>query len=321
VAPPDLGPALRLAATVVLLRPRPEGLEALLTRRPTTMRFAPDLHVFPGGAVEANETSLDAAVRETREETGIVVAPGALVPVGRWVTPAGQPSRFDARFFAVVVDGDVDVLAASDEVVSWQWLAPRAALDLFTSDALVLWPPTLVTLQQLEGVANEHELRATFLPPARDASAPRIERLDDDVARLEGGWAGGVEGRSWQGWIVGRREWVVVNPGDPTGATTDAVVAAADAAGAALAGVVVTSLGPEHHAGASLFAVGLGLPFATPPGVPRIARDAHVELEDGSELPFGDVSVRVRVNPAQAANRWADQFSEVRLEGPGWELP
>src|SRR3954447_2006089 len=99
--------------------------------------------------------------------------------------------------------------------------------------------------------------------------------------------------------VVGRG-WVVVNPGDPTGATTDAVVAAADAAGAALAGVVATSLGPEHHAGASLFAVGLGLPLATPPGVPRIARELHVELEDGSQLPFGDVSIRVRVNPARA---------------------
>jgi glyoxylase-like metal-dependent hydrolase (beta-lactamase superfamily II)/8-oxo-dGTP pyrophosphatase MutT (NUDIX family) len=40
------------AATVVLLRPGRDGLEALLTRRPTTMTFAPDVHVFPGGRVD-----------------------------------------------------------------------------------------------------------------------------------------------------------------------------------------------------------------------------------------------------------------------------
>src|SRR5512140_2754649 len=40
------------AATVVLLRPRRVGFEVLLTRRPSTMAFAPDMHVFPGGRVD-----------------------------------------------------------------------------------------------------------------------------------------------------------------------------------------------------------------------------------------------------------------------------
>ena len=35
------------AATVVLLRPGPAGLETLLTHRPPTMAFAADIHVFP----------------------------------------------------------------------------------------------------------------------------------------------------------------------------------------------------------------------------------------------------------------------------------
>ncbi len=40
------------AATVVLLRPGTSGLEVLLTRRPVSMVFAPDMHVFPGGRVD-----------------------------------------------------------------------------------------------------------------------------------------------------------------------------------------------------------------------------------------------------------------------------
>src|SRR3954454_1788366 len=40
------------AATVVLLRPSSAGPEVLLTRRPTTMAFAADVEVFPGGRID-----------------------------------------------------------------------------------------------------------------------------------------------------------------------------------------------------------------------------------------------------------------------------
>jgi len=55
--------APRPAATVVLLRPGPGGLELLLTQRPSTMVFAPDLHVFPGGAVDEGDAAPDAVAR------------------------------------------------------------------------------------------------------------------------------------------------------------------------------------------------------------------------------------------------------------------
>src|SRR5262245_25215107 len=42
----------RPAATVVLLRDGRDGLEALLTHRPASMAFAPDVHVFPGGRID-----------------------------------------------------------------------------------------------------------------------------------------------------------------------------------------------------------------------------------------------------------------------------
>jgi glyoxylase-like metal-dependent hydrolase (beta-lactamase superfamily II)/8-oxo-dGTP pyrophosphatase MutT (NUDIX family) len=46
------------AATVVLLRPGRLGLEVLLTRRPSSMAFAADMHVFPGGRVDDADRSL-----------------------------------------------------------------------------------------------------------------------------------------------------------------------------------------------------------------------------------------------------------------------
>jgi glyoxylase-like metal-dependent hydrolase (beta-lactamase superfamily II)/8-oxo-dGTP pyrophosphatase MutT (NUDIX family) len=47
----------------VLVRPGVDGLEVLLTHRPSTMAFAPDMHVFPGGRVDAADADAALAAR------------------------------------------------------------------------------------------------------------------------------------------------------------------------------------------------------------------------------------------------------------------
>lgn len=98
----------KLAATVVLVRPGRRGPEVLLTLRPASMAFAPDMHVFPGGRVDAADADpelfarsvispdeaaralggdLDpatalaahvAAIRELFEEAGVLLADSGL---------------------------------------------------------------------------------------------------------------------------------------------------------------------------------------------------------------------------------------------------
>ena len=82
----------RPAATVLLLRDTPDGLEVLMTRRSTSASFAPGAYVFPGGVVDALDaashgqarrratqselhlTQAIAAIRESFEELGVLLA-------------------------------------------------------------------------------------------------------------------------------------------------------------------------------------------------------------------------------------------------------
>jgi 8-oxo-dGTP pyrophosphatase MutT (NUDIX family) len=116
----------RHAASLVLVRHRPHGLEVLMGRRPVKSRFAPDVFVFPGGKLDpadrlakadkplspdcARRTGASprlaealaaAALRETAEETGLILPKdhSALTLMARAITPTISPIRFHARFF------------------------------------------------------------------------------------------------------------------------------------------------------------------------------------------------------------------------------
>ena len=90
---PQREPApVRPAATVLLLRDGPDGIEVLMTRRSLTASFAPGAYVFPGGGVDTADadahgqaarrptqsdlhlTQAIAAIRESFEELGILLA-------------------------------------------------------------------------------------------------------------------------------------------------------------------------------------------------------------------------------------------------------
>ena len=98
---PQREPApVRPAATVLLLRDSPQGVEVLMTRRSLTASFAPGAYVFPGGGIDAADaqahgqatrrptqsdlhlTQAIAAIRESFEELGVLLA----------VRPDGAPA-------------------------------------------------------------------------------------------------------------------------------------------------------------------------------------------------------------------------------------
>jgi ADP-ribose pyrophosphatase YjhB (NUDIX family) len=82
-----------------------------------------DYWELPGGAVEADESPYDAAVREVKEELGLSVTPGRLLVVD-WVP--SRANRTEGVMF--VYDGGVldstqtvDIYLPKEELRSWAW--------------------------------------------------------------------------------------------------------------------------------------------------------------------------------------------------------
>jgi 8-oxo-dGTP pyrophosphatase MutT (NUDIX family) len=204
----------RPAASVILLRDAADGPEVLLLRRHGQSEVLAGNFVFPGGKVDRADAGLDtalhldaplqllherlgeaevdpataaglyvAAVRETFEESGLLLAPGispaqcaeaaarladgmdfnavlaalglrlqcsALVPWSRWITPVQSlHKRFDTRFFAVRAPAEGVARHDGREMTETVWLRPRRALESYWDGAMSLAPPQLMTLAHL----------------------------------------------------------------------------------------------------------------------------------------------------------------------------
>ena len=151
------GPAVRPrpAATVILLRGAAEDLEILLVRRNPIARFMGGAWVFPGGAVDREEGSGEAALRaaalrELREEAGIELGdPHALIPFSRWITPEEIKIRFDTWFYLAAAPPGAEVRIDGREVVDARWYDPGVALEAANAGQLMLVFPTIKHLEQL----------------------------------------------------------------------------------------------------------------------------------------------------------------------------
>ncbi|NYE20949.1 NUDIX hydrolase [Microbacterium immunditiarum] len=170
--PIDEPEELPVAATVVIARDAPRGPEVLLIERPDRGSFA-GAWVFPGGKLEASDRAAGAsghvtdelaarraAVRETLEETGLVLDADALVPLSHWSPPPGLPLRILTWFFVTRAPDDVTLELAADEAVSATWARPADVLERHGRGELTLYPPTWVTLYELAGQSDVDDLLA-----------------------------------------------------------------------------------------------------------------------------------------------------------------
>ncbi|MFG1810988.1 NUDIX hydrolase [Streptomyces sp. NPDC049040] len=112
------------AAGVVLWRTAPAGVEIALVHRP---RY--DDWSLPKGKLKRGEDFAAAAVRETREETGLDCELGAALSSTRYLVD-GRPK--EVRYWAARArEGG---FVANEEVDEMVWLAPAPARDRLTHD-------------------------------------------------------------------------------------------------------------------------------------------------------------------------------------------
>ncbi len=191
------------AATVVLLRQRGGGVEVLLVRRGAQLSFHGGAWVFPGGRLDAEDygagvgdvvaAARRAAVREAREEAGLVLRPDALVLVSRWITPTPLPKRFDTWFFAGL-GSDAPVEVDGAEIHDHRWTAPGEALAAQRAGEIELPPPTFVTITRLAVYGRAADALAAFARGPVETFEPRLVPVEGGAVTLYAGDAGYADG-------------------------------------------------------------------------------------------------------------------------------
>jgi 8-oxo-dGTP diphosphatase len=112
------------AAGGIVARDVDDATEVAVVHRP---RY--DDWSFPKGKLDPGETFEDAALREVREETGLVCKLGAELASARYEDNKGRPKVVRYWLMQVVDDPGFE---PNDEVDELRWLSPDAARELLT---------------------------------------------------------------------------------------------------------------------------------------------------------------------------------------------
>jgi 8-oxo-dGTP pyrophosphatase MutT (NUDIX family) len=156
-----------------MVRDGADGLEVYTHHRHTSMAFAGGMVAFPGGSVEPADTEpvtgfdarqwavrlgtsereatgfVNAALRETMEETGVRLSASDLHPWAHWITPRFETRRYDTWFFVAVLPPDQEPRDISGETSAVAWIAPGEAVERARRGDWVMLLPTWNVLEEL----------------------------------------------------------------------------------------------------------------------------------------------------------------------------
>jgi 8-oxo-dGTP pyrophosphatase MutT (NUDIX family) len=128
---------------------------------------------------------------ELLSRRGLELRADLLVPWARWITPEGEPRRFDARFFAAAVPAGQLATGHAAESDRIEWLRPADAIESARSGLISLLPPTATILHGFAvagaaaGPEGDRDAVGAILGrrPAIEPVMPRLV-LDDGRAWL-----------------------------------------------------------------------------------------------------------------------------------------
>ena len=283
----DLAPEVALAAHVAALRELFEEAGVLLADTAASPeRIGAGRSALLRGDVTLADLALD---------LDLTLRTDRLVPLSRWVTPVVSPRRFDTRFFAALLPDGVEPTFEGGEVVGDAWLRPIDALAAMADGLLVLWLPTSTTLQQLEHVTSLEQIRERMSPGRLGEVA--VEPVAPDVTRIVMPAGGGVAGQPVCAYLVGRRRFVLVDPGDPTGPALERAIDLAAERGGSIEAIALTHVDPDHAAGAESIAERLDIPVIAGPGAGRWLPYVVREAADLAMIDQADVALQAVRTP------------------------
>jgi len=244
------------AATLVLVRPARTSFQVYLLRRSPNSGFMAGQYVFPGGTLETEDqdiafwrdrVDLDiegiqsgiggsipaedilpfgvAAIRETLEEAGVLLASGyswfdrqlkevcrrrrseqlskgwfrdqtaedewvlsvsGLKRWSHWITPLGMARRFDTRFFLAGMPDDQSCVPDNHETIHGLWVTPEEGLQGNLDGEVPLSPPTVVTLHELLDFPDVETLMASAAERGwGEAVRPRMVKMEEGAVIVE----------------------------------------------------------------------------------------------------------------------------------------
>jgi len=96
------------------------------------------------------------------EEVGtrVCLDPAALRYYARWVTPDFEVRRYDTRFFVARAPAGQAMQADARELVEGRWFTPADAIEAYRSGEILLAPPTLCVLEDLQQYTGEGAVEA-----------------------------------------------------------------------------------------------------------------------------------------------------------------
>jgi 8-oxo-dGTP pyrophosphatase MutT (NUDIX family) len=116
---------------------------------------------------------------EICEEEDLHLDVGRIEYVSHWITPEGEPRRFDTRFFVARAPLGQEPLHDDHETIASLWVRPADALERQRAGELQMITPTLTNLEYLTPFASADEALADAATIRHPATVRPQLGLDD----------------------------------------------------------------------------------------------------------------------------------------------
>ena len=141
----------------------------------------------PGADLRAARSDVESGrvgFAELLRAHGLAVNASAVRPWARWITPEGEPRRYDTRFFVAALPPGATAEDLTSESSSAGWVRVRDAIVQYERGDRLMFPPTIATLQALDGEPSVADVLAAAASRSVDPVRPLLGQ-DGDGAYVE----------------------------------------------------------------------------------------------------------------------------------------